>query len=329
MDGDWAGTDKKRKKGGVAIYVRENLMVLNFNRAHFFKMLSVELLLLSGHHMLIIGLYHPPSLKYDEGNLIDTAIDRCDTFLDMHLNGVVLCGGDLNRLDLDCLSTSPGPVPMVNFATRGTSILDNCLTNHPELFNDPLRFQALIKTDHWGVILPLGNKIKPIQSKCCFRDFREHHKTKFTSELENFDWTPVINAPDVEIATSILNKDLPNLKDKCFPMRRFVMSSCDPTWITPLVKYLLRKKKRAADGGHTHKAEDLSSKVYKLIGENRKNWGRNGTPGSLHWWRRVDKITLRKEKPKPYLENEFLAGLMIILGICATMRIMSNQCLLR
>ena len=123
-------------------------------------------------------------------------------------------------------STSSGLVPMVNFATRGPSILDNCLTNHAELFNDPVRFQALIKTDHWGVVLPLGNKTEPIRSKCCFRDFREHHKIKFTAELEDFDWTPVIS-----------------LVDKYFPVRRVVMSSRGPPWITPLVKYLLRKRK--------------------------------------------------------------------------------------
>lgn len=178
-DRDWAGTDK-RKKGGVAIYVRENLKVLNVNRESSFEMLSVELLLPSGHRMLITGLYHPPSFQYDEGDLIDTIIDRCDTFLNMHPNGVILYGGDLNRLDLDCLSTSSGLVPMEKFATRGSFILDNCLTNYPELFNDPLRFQALIKTDHWGVILPPGTKIKPIRSKCCFRDFREHYKIEFT-----------------------------------------------------------------------------------------------------------------------------------------------------
>ena len=40
------------------------------------------------HHMLIIGLYHPPS--YDEGDLTDFVIDLCDTFLDIHPNGVVL-----------------------------------------------------------------------------------------------------------------------------------------------------------------------------------------------------------------------------------------------
>lgn len=61
------------------------------------------------------------------------------------------------------------------------------------------------------------------------------------------------------------------------------MTSRDTPWTTPLVKYLLRKKKGAADKGHVHKVEDLSSKVYKLIGENRKNWGKNGTQGSLHW----------------------------------------------
>ena len=82
----------------------------------------------------------------------------------------------------------------------------------------------------------------------------------------------MINAPDVEIATSILNKDLHNLMDKCFPVRSFVMSSCDPPWITPLVKYLLRKKKRAADRGHTHKAEDLSSRSISSLEKIGKTW---------------------------------------------------------
>ena len=91
----------------------------------------------------------------------------------------------------------------------------------------------------------------------------------------------MVNAPHVEIATNILNKELHYLMDTCFPVRRVVMSSHDPPWITPLVKYLLRKKKRAAD----------RAAVYKLIG---KNGGRNGAEGSLHWWRRVDKITLRE-----------------------------------
>ena len=49
--------------------------------------------------------------------------------------------------------------------------------------------------------------MKPIRSKCCFRDFREDVKIKFTLELQDFDETLVINAPDIEIATNILSND--------------------------------------------------------------------------------------------------------------------------
>ena len=55
--------------------------------------------------MLIIGLYHPPSFQYDEGDLINTITDFCDKFLEIYPNGAVhICGGDLNRLDLGSLS---------------------------------------------------------------------------------------------------------------------------------------------------------------------------------------------------------------------------------
>ena len=65
--------------------MRENLKVLNVNREFSFEMLSVELLLPSGHHMLIIGLYDPTSFQYDEGDLIDPIIARSDTFLDIYI----------------------------------------------------------------------------------------------------------------------------------------------------------------------------------------------------------------------------------------------------
>ena len=58
--------------------------------------------------MLIIGLYHPPRFQYDESDLIDTIINRCDTFLDMHPNGVLLCGGDPIRSGLSFHFILPG-----------------------------------------------------------------------------------------------------------------------------------------------------------------------------------------------------------------------------
>ena len=54
-DRDWAGTDKGKKRG-VGMYVRDNLKVLDIWRDTLFEMLGVQLLLLSGHRMLAIGV---------------------------------------------------------------------------------------------------------------------------------------------------------------------------------------------------------------------------------------------------------------------------------
>lgn len=78
------------KKGGTAVYVRDNLKVLDVGRDGSFEMLSVLLSLPSGHQMLVIGLYHPPQFMYSESDLINAITERCDVFLDSHPNGVVL-----------------------------------------------------------------------------------------------------------------------------------------------------------------------------------------------------------------------------------------------
>ena len=125
-DRDWAGTDK-RKKGGVAMYVRDNLKVLDIWRDMLFEMLGVQLLLPSGHWMLVI----------------DAILEHCNMFLDTYSYGVILCRGDVNKLNLDQLSMLSGLAALVDFPTRGNSILDNCLTNKRELYDQPFLFQAL------------------------------------------------------------------------------------------------------------------------------------------------------------------------------------------
>ena len=125
------------------MYVRDNLKVLDIWRDMLFEMLGVQLLLPSGHQMLVIGLYHPPKFKYEESNLVDAILKHCNMFLDTYSYGVILCGGDVNKLNSDQLSMLSGLAALVDFPTRGNSILDNCLTNKPELYDQPFLFQAL------------------------------------------------------------------------------------------------------------------------------------------------------------------------------------------
>ena len=49
-----------RKKGGVAMYVRNNIRVASINQAEHFEDISIIAELPLNHVMLICGIYHPP-----------------------------------------------------------------------------------------------------------------------------------------------------------------------------------------------------------------------------------------------------------------------------
>lgn len=59
-DRNWTGTDK-RSKERVAIYIRNNLHVVDVYRSDLYEMICATILLPAGHRMLISGLYNPPS----------------------------------------------------------------------------------------------------------------------------------------------------------------------------------------------------------------------------------------------------------------------------
>ena len=168
----WSDLDR-RKNGGVAIYVRENLKVLDIYRSRLYELICLTLLLPSGHHLLICGLYNPPKHTYKDADLMNYLIDFVDCVLEKNPNTVVLCGGDLNQLDVHELETLSGWNVLVDFPTRAASYLDNCLTNRPDLFGKAYPIHMLMKTDHKGFVLPAGTKLKPLRGKLQLRDCRK------------------------------------------------------------------------------------------------------------------------------------------------------------
>ena len=82
-DRGWLDLDK-RKKGGVAIYARQSLKVLNIYRSSLYELISLTLLLPSGHHMLICGLYNPPKHNYLDLDLMNYVISHVDSVLDKY-----------------------------------------------------------------------------------------------------------------------------------------------------------------------------------------------------------------------------------------------------
>ena len=78
-------------------------------------------------------------------------------------------------------------------------------------------------------------------------------------------------------------------------------------WISPLLKYLLKKQSKAMASGNAIKVKELTDRVSDVIAENRKNWGSSDTyRESQQWWRKVDNISLRKRKTQFVLDDNFL-----------------------
>ena len=65
------------------------------------------------------------------------------------------------------------------------------------------------------------------------------------------------------------------------------MSSCDPAWMTPLVKAILRSKSRVSDEAQL---KELNKRISEVISENRKQYNL-GVISSKQWWKGVDLVS--------------------------------------
>ena len=173
-----------------------------------------------------------------------------------------------------------------------------------------------MKTDHKGVILPAGVRLKPLRFSCIMRDYREHRKIVFHHKLLEQDWNHVIDNFDLDTAVSSLHSTLEKLMNECFPSKSIRMSSRDPPWMSPLVKSLLKKKKTRSRKGGGRDLTELTEKIGRLIAENRRALA-SGKLGSRAWWRKVDRLSMRKDKCSSDPDKDFIIGLNDYFGdIC-------------
>ena len=99
-----------------------------------YEVICINLRLPSGHRFLVCGMCYPPRHNYAEEDLMSSRTNIVDNELDEHPQTVVVCGGDLNKLNIDRLEKLTGWNAMVDFQTRCLSCLDNCLSNLKEFF---------------------------------------------------------------------------------------------------------------------------------------------------------------------------------------------------
>ena len=239
--------------------------------------------------MLIYGLYNPPKHKYQEADLMNYLITFVDSVLDKHPDTIIVCGGDVNRLDTQELKALSRWDVMVDFPPRG----NNCLTNRLDLFGNTYPLHMLIKTDYEGFVLPAGTKLKPTHRKVLVRDCREHLKQSFYLALPAQDWQEVDMPDNVDVAVRILEDKICSLMDKCMPLRSTRTSSRYSSWMSPLVRSMLRAKTRISLN-NVDRLKLANSRISQVISESRRNPA--SVIGNQEWWKNVDLVSQRRAK---------------------------------
>jgi hypothetical protein len=103
-----------------------------------------------------------------------------------------------------------------------------------------------------------------------FNDIHDQHMSRFYTALASSNWNHVLQDNDVYSFYSSSVKSLQSLIDQFIPNKQITItdSSC-PSFITPLIKSLLRKRNRLLRKSQVSRASELSSKIGKLIAERR------------------------------------------------------------
>lgn len=271
--------------------------------------MCLTLRLPSGHLLLVCGIYHPPKPAYRPVEFLQYVVNFMDNALDQHPGLTIVTGGDVNHLDVNELCLLTGWNALVDFPRRGDAFLDNVFTNRQDLFEKCYPFIISTKTDHTAVVLSVGKKLKPIRQKVRIRDSRKHRKDALYLALVKENWSSVCDSMDVNEAVNNLETIIHKNMDICIPLKTVTVSSRDPSWITPLVKSLIRRKTKKIGSTQMGRLQEIKLKINYLICENRRNL-LNAPVVSKEWWKQVDDLSQhRHSSAKVSLGTESLQEL--------------------
>ncbi len=249
----------------------------------------------------VAAVYHPPDHTYNADDLIEFVMDSCEQLLSENPNTKIIITGDINRLNIRDLLNQLSFAQLVKSSTRGNNILDVFVTNAPHYWREIKVKKSLVRTDHNMIIAYSRNIIKAKRTNSFFRDVREHRKLNMRKELENVDWSKITEydqAPD-EMIKQLYESLWPRFENN-FPLIKVRTSSRDPPFMSPLVKHLLKKRKKAVGVGDEESTFRLQNQINTLIRANQlnavQNENQNHKTGTKKWWNNVNNITGRKEK---------------------------------
>lgn len=294
-----SGCPQPHKGGGVIIFYRSSLNIECFDSADNCESLWIKLTPAHSNcsFVFINVTYHPPNS--DSTALMAYLSSTLDKILFDFPSGIVIIGGDFNRinlLDLEtrfCLTTLDTP------PTRGNVCLDLFLANKPHLIDSTSIFESTLKSDHLSVILTPHKRVPPHRTKVSFIDYSFKGFQKLNDSMNNTDFSNLFLISDTDSAANWLDETVSDIVTCAFPTRHVIMSDRDPLWLTPKCKYLMQKKKKAHHRNDYATCKTIDDKVLKQkLSFLKKN-------NTKIFWDKVNCVSNRKVSNKSISPSAF------------------------
>ncbi|HSN24566.1 MAG TPA: reverse transcriptase family protein, partial [Methylomicrobium sp.] len=261
-----------RKCGGVAVYTRETLNAAVYLPPVLGNDPDYELLLIKvteSRDVTFVGsLYHPPKPRYQENDLlnyIEEVVSRIQ--LDFPAAHIILAG-DLNQLPDSEVVIRTGLTSLVTQPTRLGNMLDRLYVSDFEYTGVKVVTSAA-KSDHRAVVAYSGGVKKTVGKTRRVCTFRKHTTVQHAHFLASVSAAFHIVNPDgrgdPQQEYDRLYSAMQKLLDEYYPERTVTITSADPPYITPALKYMLRRKNQLMRSNRVEEASALAVKIGEAI----------------------------------------------------------------
>lgn len=263
---------KGRKGGGVAIYIRRTLAAAIYlpptaGRDPCFELLWVKVT--EGSNTTFVGaLYHPPKPLYATNDLLDYVEATVGHIQLDYTDAHLILAGDLNQLSDNEVVIRTGMTSLVTQPTRLNNVLDRLYVSDFD-YSGVKVVQSAAKSDHRAIVAYSGRVKGSVGKTRRVCTFRKHTTAQHACFLAGAsDPIHIVNADgcgDPQDEYDKLYSVMLELLDTYFPERTVTITSTDPPYITPAVKFMLRRKNQLMRSGRVEEASALAIKIGASI----------------------------------------------------------------
>ena len=286
---------RRRRCGGVAIYVRNTLKVTKISEYTDEKISAYWCRLIQPNFCPIIYgiIYHPPGLtKHEKDFTIGHIISSMSAFISRWNNAKFFICGDFNDLDTSDIKSAFPLDQLVDFPTRGDSFLDLVFSDvHEYISIGCCQESPILNNDHCAISISSPSRVTASKYKTLSKHLVSHNaKSKITRELIDHCWSDIYLEQDVNAKVDMFQMYIKDLFCKHCPLRKVRVPVGKACLTTPLIRKLARAKKRAHKKGNLswkYLGKILSIQLQKCLSHQTDKTINKATSGTKAWWKEV------------------------------------------